>query len=1250
MQKLSDPNAQPRSRAASRARAASNPWLQYSEFFANKSFLIPDTIAFSRILPYFQALPNFSSRFKISLVELVGYEAYFVEQWISSRSCNSLIVTYTGDRKNKIIAYHVLSLAAGMDLQSSAAGNDLNDEGKVEVTDNWPPKFISYLVDQLESPFCVATETSLGYAFITNLTQLNPFLSLINAKTGNIADDYLLFTVNYNFRKVGCGSRSAATTDEPTKSMEDKFKSAFKIDGKIPINYAALNLISIMQTFLHYYGLLDPLYCDGLLCEKTEAAIDEWWALVLDIPLAVQLIKMKPPSCSLPDSIQAIIGFTVLCRYLLEVGGNNFSAPKDPMDFKKMKPSIQKFQKHFRVKESSTFDHVTLLRLMEWGSNNKGSQNITKDLSKMKKLVKNTVIDITSGKNLQSIAHSAVASPFHLYSHANYDKEKLINCQNMEHISHMSLGKQLLYLFYGVGKPIDLTKDTLAVYVNRRIAESTSYTSVLNDVKKLKNQLSTQTLNPLKVKQATSSTSGNIFDIRNISAVALNIFDKDQENDGSNELEKPDPQELDRDHRPKDNIEIDNQNANPSGYKYEDNLNQKIRRNSKNRLTSLFSSDDEIVDSKGRRKESLTSNDYIDNYRNDIAAYKPVSSAIYTANDGNRKERSDVQNERTRKERESFSSQFKAKNFPLGMRNIDGALSGEGFQSEADITNDGVIKNVHASPHAIYTEGFSDPGSRLSSVNNNKHSSGSGVSTEPSLNSGRNNVHSSNIDYDSDGVYEYEHGFEYDYEIDGHPDNGGKYLSNLSSESGSKDHYRKKSTEPYVSLKPGEVGATGGHKNIAQNATSLSMQTNVEKGGEHILADNFAETDLQFSLFCNRVKRRHSIPLVSAEMNKYSIEMKYKKDKKGKSFFGGLEREASWASHRRSIWDRKDLEKGYKVDDSCACDTTTDYQIDSLQRNRSIYESQSINTKTSMDTNYQSQEHSIIHHQKHGNHRRSLSFSVIEEDLISHSRFADPCSFNIQFAEFWTPEVFAIKYLKLKDLYLNKIVEQAASSSKNLQLRLMHIMESLDMEKNPATCVSMRYGSTRNDINKAFGRYFELEDKLKNATKSNARLKYELRLLLQRTKEVENNLKILEDFKINTLQKKIQTMIQKLKYQKIETGECAGLPVSRVMNRDDKSVMNKIYSSDGHIDWDTLNWKNIWHNPRILIYLTFHLVFCLILRRVDSKVIETRWKEIDKDQTVTAVIRELYANSEKEVHTLDMKRFNDEADPTTNIS
>lgn len=1181
-------------------------WDQFSEFLTHTSFLIPDTVAFNNLLPYFTSSAN-KSNFSIQEVEMVGYEAYFVEQWISLRNNHNVIITYTGNEKNRITAYHVQSL-----LNS----NSVSDKKNVSPFDSWPAEFVSYLFNQLKSEYFVATETKLGCAFITNFAQLDPFLTLINAKTGKILDDYKLYVVNHNLRKIGCGSRSTLTIDEPSKAIEDKFTSAFKINNKISIDYAVVDLVLITQTCLYLFDLIDPIYCDGLFCDKTELAINFWWKIITDVPIAHEVIRIKPPNANVADSIQAIIGFTVLCRYLLELGGNTFGVSKDPMDVIKMQSAITKFQKNFKLKITCKFNLPTLIKLIDWAQNNKSSQSLTKDLSKMKILVKNTVIDITSGKNLHSIAHNASASPFHLQSrshsntHSDHDQNQMINCQNVDQIRHMSLGKQLNYLCYGGGKQIDLQKNSLSSISIKEIAQNTD-----KNMKKMKSQSSLQSmLNQKKYTGSKSLTAEKDYN---------SVAEKYKSNFIGNEIYG---------NKSKANNLINHKNTDNN------DISAKIKESCNPELAhGALSSDDELIN-------SYNTND-------EIEAYHPKVNSISSANLSNGKYTASRNGSFGVKSRVNSLKSFEDNyigydgDYMQEMKNIDVIVSDE----DEDEDEDG--KLIYSDP-----ESFNRPKSsftsrrntetkdrflkdynemkdqlippRLSAQLEDSPSKMHDSTKTHSKNSSRNKLLSRGSSYndnESDGVYEYEHGFDYDYELDGHQNHNMHYLSHDNN-----NHSRQQSYS--VPRRPLVIYPSDNNHNVDYNYIDTNIGITNNSSKNDIIDNNFSTIDYDYVNFMKRLKRRHSIPLVQSEMNQYSIEMSMKKTDKT------LERGLSCNSNRR-----RGISNGIFADENIKDEIEGSDEPINITREKSIFGSQSLNTNCSLETSYASANSTVIYHMQKWctPKNRSLSFSSLEDETSKYNKLKSITDITIgSDINLITPETLAMRYLKLKLNYQTGIIQKYFSAKKDIHLYYKYVIERTNQDKNPSTCVSLKYNSTNNDVNKVIGKYYELEDKLKNTVKSNARLKYELRLLLQKTKEVENNLTSLKSFKIKNLQSRIDNLAKQLE----KSGEFSPKLKTLFQNSDTlpkntdyirstsaTPITDRIYSDDKDIEWEKINWKYIVQKPYVLVYLFFHLILCVILRRVDAKMVEERWKRIDKDQTVTMIIRELFTKSEHEL-------------------
>lgn len=429
-----------------------SPSLSYHEddYFgkpASVVYVLPDMIAFDRVRQKshgaFAAIP-------ISKIKISGFESYLVEQWVWNRSIKTQIVTYTGDKTDMVVAYRL---------------EIVNDPQR------WPQAFRSYIDELNYSRHSFPAQSEYGSIFVTNVAQLEPSLSLVSIPGGNLPAVYTSYVVNHNLKKLGCGSRTATAIAIPSKPMEDKFRSAYHVSSRVSLNYAARELVCIVQTFLSYYGLLDASFCNGLFCDGTTLALSQWWRMVTEIKDCSDLLPQRPPGCNVSVTFESVLGLTLYIRMLFEFGGTNLlSPPKDPLDVRRFHVCVLRFQQVAKINrtkhQEGYLDHETLLKLFQWvTAAQEPSQNFTKDFTKVKNMVKNTVMDFTSVKAIQSFA-GIQSSP---------SKELLrqvTNCQDFDQVTTLPLGKGLTYLLYGKGHPINLEHDTLAAMVHRIYLEA----------------------------------------------------------------------------------------------------------------------------------------------------------------------------------------------------------------------------------------------------------------------------------------------------------------------------------------------------------------------------------------------------------------------------------------------------------------------------------------------------------------------------------------------------------------------------------------------------------------------------------------------------------------------------------------------------------------------------------------------------------------------------------------------------------
>lgn len=308
------------------------------------------------IIPDFNAVKHFQRDFVSSnefhlLEESVcsGFDIYLVEQWAYNRKVGTVVSTFTGNSHSKVSVIKFTILKKPSKCYPIRFQEYLNEvmlnHGKIKKMDY--PK---------------ATEDTNDFLFVTNLTALPPNLNLIPISQGDsrvIQDSFIL---NSNLKKLSCSGRSLSLiNDKISDANEDKFRHMYKIyNSGVPVRFAVKEIVNIIQISLFYFDLLDAIYCDGLLCNKTEEAILNWWNLI-----GLPHFNFKPNSKNgiLPArTVAAIISLILSIRLRLQIFGG-CDVPKDPYDFENFMISIGQFQKQVKLEKRRKLDLETLNRL-----------------------------------------------------------------------------------------------------------------------------------------------------------------------------------------------------------------------------------------------------------------------------------------------------------------------------------------------------------------------------------------------------------------------------------------------------------------------------------------------------------------------------------------------------------------------------------------------------------------------------------------------------------------------------------------------------------------------------------------------------------------------------------------------------------------------------------------------------------------------------------------------------------------------
>ncbi|KAK0354656.1 hypothetical protein LTR59_003729 [Friedmanniomyces endolithicus] len=298
----------------------------------HQSFVLPDPTA----LRYLSADP--STTLLTPRTTLSGYETYLVEQWTTSRSHpTSVITTYTGNPAHSIVV-GVLSVPV--------------DEKA------WNPRLRVYF-KALNQYFARRRETELGVLMVTKLPSFPSSLTVIPVPDGDVRKYRTSFFVAENLKRLGCSGRVGLSLTSPTAPTVAKFVQLYRISERIDAEAAVIELVKLCQSALMLFGKLEIDYADGLLCDVTERAVTDWW-----VEIGSEQYDVEPHDGILgPTTVAGLLGLLLGARNRLHAVG----APvgKDPFDVESMKRGISHFQKtqRFPHPRSRRLDRRTLDRL-----------------------------------------------------------------------------------------------------------------------------------------------------------------------------------------------------------------------------------------------------------------------------------------------------------------------------------------------------------------------------------------------------------------------------------------------------------------------------------------------------------------------------------------------------------------------------------------------------------------------------------------------------------------------------------------------------------------------------------------------------------------------------------------------------------------------------------------------------------------------------------------------------------------------
>ncbi|KAG7100803.1 Protein STB6 like protein [Verticillium longisporum] len=196
-----------------------------------------------------------------------------------------------------------------------------------------------------------------GELMVTNLSSFPSALTVIPVPDGDIRTHRKLFIVNEDLKRLGCSGRSGMSLTDPTPATQAKFYQLFRTSDRPPFFESVLELVKLCQTALFLFGKLEFEYVDGLLCDKTETAIGNWWTEV-----GAEYYNIEPTDGILgPTTVAALLGMLTGARNRLHYLGAPVA--KDVFDIDCTKRGISWFQRSQKLEKTRRLDRQTVLKL-----------------------------------------------------------------------------------------------------------------------------------------------------------------------------------------------------------------------------------------------------------------------------------------------------------------------------------------------------------------------------------------------------------------------------------------------------------------------------------------------------------------------------------------------------------------------------------------------------------------------------------------------------------------------------------------------------------------------------------------------------------------------------------------------------------------------------------------------------------------------------------------------------------------------
>lgn len=332
-----------------------------------------------------------------------------MEQWACSRVHPTFVITaYTGLEQHSVLV-SVLSVPTNEEL--------------------WSPRLRVYFhaITQFHAR---KKETPLGTLMVTNLSGFPSALNVIAVPDGDVKMHRADFIVNENLKRMGCSGRAGLNLSPPIGATQAKFLRLYKISDRISVHSAVIELVKLCQGALLLFGKLAPEYVDGLLCDLTEQAINDWWS-----DIGTEFFNVDPSDGILgPTTVAALLGILLGARNRLNACG----APvgKDAFDVVSTKRGIASFQKSQKLDKSRRLDRHTLERLHRASAKAASGQGWT-----VPRAVKSTVAELSGRGEELVTGMTGSREKIGIADVETLDIEKFVQLANGERCKWLWYGK-----------------------------------------------------------------------------------------------------------------------------------------------------------------------------------------------------------------------------------------------------------------------------------------------------------------------------------------------------------------------------------------------------------------------------------------------------------------------------------------------------------------------------------------------------------------------------------------------------------------------------------------------------------------------------------------------------------------------------------------------------------------------------------------------------------------------------------------